>query len=37
VIIIDGDWTDRNLRAVAEAGWDLIVYPDELEDLVKKI
>jgi hypothetical protein len=37
VIIIDGDWTDRNLRALAEAGWDLIVYPDELEDLVKKI
>lgn len=36
-LIVDGDWTDKNLKALSEAGWDIIVYPDEIEALVKQL
>jgi hypothetical protein len=36
-IVLDGDWTERNLKALADSGWDLIIYPDEISDLVSKL
>jgi len=35
VLIIDGDWTQRNLRTLYQAGWHGIFYPHELEGLAK--
>lgn len=36
-LIVDGDWTEANLRNLANAGWDIIVYPDEIPDLVSQL
>lgn len=36
-LIIDGTFDDADLRVLAEAGWDMIVYPDEIPDLVSRL
>lgn len=36
-LIVDGDWTEENLKSLSDAGWDTIVYPDEIDRLVKEI
>jgi hypothetical protein len=37
VLIVDGTFEDNDLRALAEAGWDSIVYPDEIAELVNSL
>jgi hypothetical protein len=36
-LIVDGTFTDADLKVLADAGWDIIVYPDEIADLVSKL
>lgn len=36
-LIVDGDWTERHLQALSNAGWDSIVYPDEIAELVNSL
>lgn len=36
-LIADGTFTDSDLKVLADSGWDLIVYPDEISDLVSKL
>lgn len=36
-LIVDGDWTDRHLDTLSKSGWDIIVYPDQISDLVAKL
>lgn len=37
ILIVDGTWTQSNLDALARAGWDEILYPDEIDRLAKAI
>ena len=37
VLIVDGDWNDRHLQTLANAGWDKIIYPDEISQLVSQL
>jgi hypothetical protein len=36
-LIVDGTFTDADLKVLADAGWDIIVYPDQIADLVSKL
>lgn len=36
-LIVDGTFNDADLRVLAEAGWDTIVYPDEIEAFVQQL
>jgi hypothetical protein len=36
-LIVDGTFTDVDLKVLAEAGWDIIAYPDQLSDLVRRL
>ena len=36
-LIVDGTWTDAHLTALAYSGWDIIVYPDEIPQLVSQL
>jgi hypothetical protein len=37
VLILDGTWRQEDLVALSSAGWDEILYPDEMDKLVKAI
>lgn len=37
VLVLDGEWEQADLDALARAGWDAIFYPDEMDDLIKAI
>jgi len=37
ILIVDGTWSQEDLRALAKSGWDDILYPDQLEELVSKL
>lgn len=37
VLIVDGTWTQDDLDALAKAGWDEILYPDQLDKLGKTL
>lgn len=34
-LIVDGTWTEKNIRTLIESGWETIIYPDEIADFVK--
>lgn len=36
-LIVDGDFNETHLTTLQRAGWDRIVYPDEIADLVKEL
>jgi len=36
-LIVDGDWSDRHLQTLSSSGWDIIVYPDQIADLVRQL
>ena len=36
-LILDGDWSDRHLQTLSSSGWDIIVYPDEISQLVSRL
>lgn len=36
-LVVDGTWTQEDLDTLARAGWDEILYPDELDKLTKAI
>lgn len=36
-LIVDGTFNDNDLKVLSDSGWDLIVYPDEISDLVSKL
>jgi len=36
-LIVDGTFTDDDLKVLSESGWDIIVYPDQIADLVHQI
>ncbi|NIN67525.1 MAG: hypothetical protein GTO63_23045 [Anaerolineae bacterium] len=37
VLVIDGTFTDGDLRALARSGWDTIMYPDEVPTFVERL
>ena len=37
VLIVDGDWKNKHLETLTQAGWDKIIYPDEIADFVSQI
>ena len=37
ILVLDGTFTDADLRQLTAAGWDDIFYPDEMDRLVKAI
>ena len=37
VLIVDGTWTQDDLDALAKAGWDEILYPDQMDKLEKAL
>ena len=37
VLVVDGTFNSDDLRALQRIGWDVIVYPDEMDVLVKAI
>lgn len=37
VLIVDGTFNDADLKILIEAGWDRIVYPDEIENFVMSL
>jgi hypothetical protein len=36
-LIVDGTFDDADLKVLACSGWDIIVYPDELDTLINAI
>lgn len=36
-LIVDGTFNDNDLKILASAGWDIIVYPDKIEELVSSL
>ncbi|WP_055073940.1 hypothetical protein [Pseudanabaena sp. 'Roaring Creek'] len=36
-LIVDGDWKDNHLQTLANSGWDIIVYPDDIDKLVNSL
>lgn len=36
-LIVDGTFTDSDLKVLADSGWDLIIYPHEISDFVSKL
>jgi hypothetical protein len=36
-LIVDGTFNDNDLKILASAGWDIIVYPDQIEELVSSL
>ncbi len=36
-LIVDGDWSDRHLQTLSSSGWDIIVYPDEIPQLINQL
>jgi hypothetical protein len=36
-LIVDGTFDDADLKVLSEAGWDHIVYPDEIEHFVSEL
>jgi hypothetical protein len=36
-LIVDGTFDDADLKVLAGSGWDIIVYPDELDKLINAI
>jgi hypothetical protein len=36
-LIVDGTFTDADLKVLAESGWDIIVYPDQIKELVSRL
>jgi hypothetical protein len=37
ILLVDGTFDQKELHALSRAGWDEIVYPDEMERLIKSI
>ena len=37
VLIVDGTFNDADLKILIEAGWDRIIYPDEIENFVMSL
>jgi hypothetical protein len=37
ILLLDGTFTDDQLRVLLDAGWDEVFYPDELEEFVNSI
>lgn len=37
ILVVDGTWTQSDLDALARAGWDEILYPDQMDKLTKAI
>lgn len=36
-LIVDGTFTDADLKILIESGWDIIVYPDQVNELVSRL
>jgi hypothetical protein len=36
-LIVDGDWKEQHLQTLSTSGWDIIVYPDQIPDLVQQL
>jgi len=37
ILVVDGTWRQKDLNALARAGWDEIFYPDEMAKLKKSV
>lgn len=37
ILVVDGTWTQDDLSALAKAGWDEILYPDQMDKLALSV
>ena len=37
LLVLDGEWRDKDLKVLYESGWDEIFYPDEMDALVASV